>query len=148
MTTGITTAIDQSQQILVYSHDAKTRATIVSALGRRLSVDGPPVSTTEVATEPALRAALDASTRQIGRGEAGISLVILDGEATPAGGMGIARAIKDEIFNAPKILLVIGRPDDAWLASWSRADAVAAHPIDPFLLAGAAARLLGQIEPN
>lgn len=148
MTTGIKTAIDQSQQILVYSHDAKTRATIVSALGRRLSVDGPLVSTTEVATEPALRAALDASTRQIGRGEAGISLVILDGEATPAGGMGIARAIKDEIFNAPKILLVIGRPDDAWLASWSRADAVIRQPVDPFLLADAAARLITLGDPH
>lgn len=137
----------QIQQILVYSDDARTRASIIAALGRRLSAEGPLVTTTEVATEPALRSALDASVREVGRGEAGISLVILDGEATPAGGMGIARTIKDEIFGAPKILLIIGRPDDAWLASWSMADAVISHPIDPFVLAGAAARLIRQSDP-
>jgi CheY-like chemotaxis protein len=142
----VPTVIDQTQQILVYSDDARTRASIIAALGRRPSANGPLVSATEVATEPALMAALDASARQVSKGEAGISLVILDGEATPAGGMGIARAIKDEIFSAPKILLVIGRPSDAWLASWSRADAVVSHPIDPFVLAGAAARLLGQAD--
>lgn len=136
----------KTQQILVYSDDAITRAAIVAALGRRPSAHGLPVSTTEIATEPALMAALDESARAIRRGQPGIDLVILDGEATPAGGMGIARAIKDEIFDAPKILLVIGRPGDAWLASWSRADAVVSHPIDPFALASAAATLLGQID--
>jgi hypothetical protein len=128
----VPTVIDQTQQILVYSDDARTRASIIAALGRRPSANGPLVSATEVATEPALMAALDASARQVSKGE--------------AGGMGIARAIKDEIFSAPKILLVIGRPSDAWLASWSRADAVVSHPIDPFVLAGAAARLLGQAD--
>jgi hypothetical protein len=33
------------------------------------------------------------------------------------------------------VLLVIGRPDDRWLATWSRADAVISHPIDPVALA-------------
>jgi CheY-like chemotaxis protein len=144
----VPTVTNQSLEILVYSDDAHTRASIIAAIGRRPSADGPLVSTTEVATEPALMAALDASAHEVSRGGAGVSLVILDGEATPAGGMGIARAIKDEIFQAPKILLVIGRPSDAWLASWSRADAVVTHPIDPFGLAGAAARLLGQVEAN
>lgn len=138
------TLTDTTQQILVYSDNAQTRALVIAAIGRRPSADGPLVSMTEIATEPALMAALDASVDEISRGGAGISLVILDGEATPVGGMGIARAIKDEIFNAPKILLVIGRASDAWLASWSRADAIVAHPIDPSVLAGAAARLLGQ----
>lgn len=140
------TLTDTTQQILVYSDNAQTRASVIAAIGRRPSADGPLVSMTEIATEPALMAALDASVDEISRGGVGISLVILDGEATPAGGMGIARAIKDEIFNAPKILLVIGRASDAWLASWSRADAIVAHPIDPSVLAGAAARLLGQFD--
>ena len=143
----MTTTTAQTQQILVYSDDAQTRAEIIAALGRRLSADGPLISSREVATEPALREYLDVSAREIGRGEPGISLIILDGEATPAGGMGIARTIKDEIFNAPKTLLIIGRPDDAWLASWSRADAVISHPIDPFKLAAAASRLLAQTGP-
>ena len=142
----VTTTTAQTQQILVYSDDAQTRSTIIAALGRRVSAEGPPISTREVATEPALRGYLDASVREIARGEPGISLIILDGEATPAGGMGIARTIKDEVFDAPKTLLIIGRADDAWLASWSRADAVISHPIDPFVLAGAVARLLAQTD--
>jgi len=31
--------------------------------------------------------------------------------------------------------VVVGRPQDAWLATWSRADAVVSHPIDPMELA-------------
>jgi len=128
-------------QVLVYSDDALVRAEIISALGRRPTADGPLITPIEVATEPALRSALEAGA---GKGENGanrIDLVILDGEAAPAGGMGVARAMKDEIYNPPKILLITGRPDDAWLASWSRADAVLHRPIDPFALDKAAARL-------
>ena len=57
--------------------------------------------------------------------------MVLDGEAQPAGGMGVCRQAKDEIYNCPPVLLIIGRPDDGWLATWSRADAVVSHPIDP-----------------
>jgi hypothetical protein len=56
--------------------------------------------------------------------------------------MGIARQMKDEIFRCPPMLVLIGRPQDAWLATWSRADAVVAHPIDPLVLAEASATLL------
>ena len=61
----------------------------------------------------------------------GIDLAILDGEAVPAGGMGIARQLKDEIYRCPPMLVLTGRPDDGWLATWSRADAAVPHPIDP-----------------
>ena len=61
--------------------------------------------------------------------------MVLDGEAQPAGGMGICRQAKDEVYNCPPVLLVIGRADDGWLATWSRADAVVSHPIDPAALA-------------
>ena len=69
-------------------------------------------------------------------------LLILDGEAAPAGGMGICRQLKDEIYQCPPILVLVGRPQDAWLATWSRADAVVGHPIDAITLADAVARLL------
>ena len=69
-------------------------------------------------------------------------LAILDGEAVPAGGMGIARQLKDEIYRCPPILVLIGRPQDAWLATWSRAEAVVPHPIDPVRLAEAVTDLL------
>jgi len=38
--------------------------------------------------------------------------------------------------------VLIGRPQDGWLATWSRADAVVSHPLDPRTLAKAAADLL------
>ena len=69
-------------------------------------------------------------------------LFILDGEAVPEGGMGVARQLKDEVFNCPPVLLITGRKEDAWLAAWSRAEAVVTHPIDPFTLAQSAADLL------
>ena len=72
----------------------------------------------------------------------GFDLLILDGEATPAGGMGLTRQLKDEIFNCPPILVLIARPHDAWLATWSRADAVSSHPINAVLIADAVADLL------
>ena len=67
----------------------------------------------------------------------GIDLAILDGEATPVGGMGIAKQLKDEIDDCPPILVLTGRADDAWLANWSRAEAAVPHPIDPIRLAEA-----------
>ena len=71
-----------------------------------------------------------------------ISLAILDGEAVPAGGMGIARQMKDEIYQAPPALVISGRPQDAWLATWSRAEAAVPHPLDPVQLAEAVVSLL------
>ena len=71
----------------------------------------------------------------------GIDLAILDGEAVP-GGMGISRQLKDEVLRCPPILLLIGRPDDAWLATWSRADGAVSHPVDPVRLPAVVAALL------
>jgi hypothetical protein len=38
--------------------------------------------------------------------------------------------------------VLIGRPEDAWLATWSRAEAAVPHPIDPVRLAEAVTELL------
>jgi hypothetical protein len=56
--------------------------------------------------------------------------------------MGVCRQIKDEIFRCPPVLVLIGRPQDAWLATWSRADAAVAHPVDPVALSDTLAILL------
>jgi DNA-binding response OmpR family regulator len=132
-----TTSPDQSAQprarVLVYSDDSTVRAAVRAALGRRPAADLPLVEIVDVATEPAVIAAMD-------RG--GLALAILDGEAVPAGGMGICRQLKDEIYQCPPVLVLTGRPDDAWLATWSRADAAVPHPLDPRALAGASAALL------
>jgi DNA-binding response OmpR family regulator len=68
--------------------------------------------------------------------------MILDAEAQPAGGMGVSRQAKDEIYNCPPVLLIIARADDGWLATWSKADAVVSHPIDPVALARELAALM------
>ena len=74
--------------------------------------------------------------------DGGFDLVILDGEAAPFGGIGIAKQLKDEITDCPPILVLTGRADDAWLANWSRAEAAVPHPIDPIRLADAVVGLL------
>ena len=125
--------------IIVYSDDASVRAAIVAALGKRVSDDLPVHQIEEFATGPALRAFVD---RKSVTGQLRADLFILDGEAVPEGGMGIARQLKDEVFNCPPVLLITGRREDSWLAAWSRAEASVIHPIDPFTLANTVADLL------
>ena len=124
---------EQVLTILLYASDRLTRENVRLALGRKVAADLPPIRVLEVATQPALISAMDAG---------GIDLAILDGEAVPAGGMGLCRQLKDEILRCPPILLLIGRPDDAWLATWSRADGAVSHPVDPIRLPATVARLL------
>jgi DNA-binding response OmpR family regulator len=121
-------AAEPTLSVLIYSDDRTTRQQVQMALGRRPARDLPALVYTEVATLPALEQLVSANKYDV---------IILDGEAVPAGGMGIARQLKDELFNCPPILLLIARPQDAWLATWSRADAVAAHPIEAMALARA-----------
>jgi hypothetical protein len=125
--------------IIVYSDDASVRAAITAALGKRVSDDLPEHQIEEFATGPALRAFVD---RKSVSGQLRADLFILDGEAVPEGGMGIARQLKDEVFNCPPVLLITGRREDAWLAAWSRAEASVIHPIDPFTLANTVADLM------
>ena len=120
-------------KILVYSDDADTRDQVILALGRRPHPDLPEAEYVEVATEPVVLQQMDSGT---------IDLAILDGEAVPAGGMGIAKQLKDEIYQCPPLLVLTGRAQDGWLATWARADAVVAHPIDPLRLAEAVTALL------
>jgi DNA-binding response OmpR family regulator len=118
--------------ILLYASDGATRENVRLTLGRKVAADLPSVRVLEVATQPALITAMDAG---------GIDLAILDGEAVP-GGMGLCRQLKDEILRCPPILVLIGRADDAWLATWSRADGAVSHPVDPVRLPAAVAELL------
>ena len=118
------------KQILVYSDDSSIREAVVNALGSRVASDLPQHQIHEFATGAALRAFVDS--------KAVIDLFILDGESAPEGGMGIARQLKDEVFNCAPVLVITGRKEDAWLAAWSLAEASVVHPIDPFTLTGRA----------
>lgn len=120
-------------RILVYSSNVNTRADVTTAIGRHPAADLPDFDYIEVASEPMVVHYLDAG---------GIDLAILDGEATPAGGMGVAKQLRDEIANCPPLVVVTARPDDRWLADWSGADAAVSQPIDPFVLTEAVTRLL------
>ncbi|MFE5796208.1 hypothetical protein ACFQ8C_27015 [Streptomyces sp. NPDC056503] len=125
--------MQSSATVLVYSDDANTREQVRLAAGRRPAADVPPVRFVECATLPAVLKMLD---------EGGIDVCVLDGEAVPAGGMGVCRQIKDEVFHCPPVLLLIGRPQDAWLATWSRADAAVTLPVEPVEFAASLASLL------
>lgn len=124
---------EETMKVLVFSDDANTRTEVRTAIGRRPAAGLPRVEFVEVATEPAVFVHLD-------RGD--IDVAVLDGEAQPAGGMGVCRQAKDEIYNCPPIMVLIARRDDGWLATWSRADAVANQPIDPVALAEGVADLM------
>ncbi len=93
-----------------------------------------------------------------------VDLVVLDGEATPAGGIGIARQLKDEYgreakaggrssgreakaggrntVDAPPTCVVIARAADRWLAAYARVDATLVHPLDPVITGQTIAGLL------
>lgn len=120
-------------RILLYSSNTRTREQVRLALGTRLDPDLPELSFTDVATGPMVIQLMDAG---------GFDLVILDGEASPVGGMGIAKQLKDEITDCPPVLVLTGRADDAWLARWSRAEAAVPHPLDPIRLGDAVVGLL------
>lgn len=113
-------------RVLIYSDDSNVRQKVRLAIGRRPARDLGPFEFVECATDPAVIREADAG---------GLDVLILDGEAVPTGGMGLARQLKDEIFRCPPILVLTGRPQDAWLAAWSRADAALPHPLDPMAVA-------------
>ena len=130
-----TTAVKPAAlKVLVYSDDIDTRQQVILALGRRPHPDLGEVEYVEVATEPVVLEHVEAG---------GIDLLVLDGEAVPAGGLGIAKQVKDEVADCPPVLVLTGRPQDAWLATWSCAEAAVPHPLDPVQLSRTAAELLG-----
>jgi len=120
-------------RILLYSDDVDARQQVRLGVGRRLGHGEPDIEWTEVATAAAVIASAE---------QGGLDLLILDGEADKVGGMGLARQLKDEVFRCPPVLVLTGRPQDAWLASWSNADGVVSRPLDPVELHDAVVALL------
>jgi DNA-binding response OmpR family regulator len=108
--------------VLVYSQHAEVRAEVRSAVGRRAAGDLGRIDWVECANYSQLRHQLDL-------GEA--DLAILDGDAQPTGGIGLARQFKNEIRDCPPIIVLLLRAQDRWLATWSQADAILVRPIDP-----------------
>lgn len=119
--------------IALYSDDSSVREAVKKALGGQLAQDLPKHSIHEFATAPALRSYVDSGNK--------VDLYILDGESVPEGGLGVAKQLKDEVYNCGVVVVLVGRKSDAWLAGWSRAEGVITHPIDPFTMAGTVAQI-------
>jgi len=119
--------------VLVYSHKPQVRESIITAVGRRPASDLGRIIYVEVDKVADVIAECDAG---------GIDLAILDGEAQPNGGMGLCRQLKNELTDCPPIVIAVRRKDDRWLATWSQADAVIVHPLDPIAAADTVADVL------
>lgn len=126
-------ALANGPRILLYSDDRTVREQVRLAVGPRLRAHAPAIEWAEAATPAAVVTAADAG---------GWDLLVLDGEADKAGGMGLARQLKNEVYECPPILVLTGRAEDAWLASWSLADAVVPRPLDAVSVQAAVAGLL------
>ena len=110
--------------MLVYSHRPEVREAIIAAVGRRPAPDVGRVRFLEAG------------------GVAEVLARVRRGEAQPTGGMGVSRQLKNEIDDCPPIVVTVRRRDDRWLATWSQADAVLVHPLDPLTAAETVASVL------
>jgi len=119
--------------VLVFSHRPEVREAIVMAVGRRPAPDVGRLHYVEAGTLAEVLAEVDSGA---------VDLAILDGEAQPTGGMGLSRQLKNEITDCPPIIIAVRRRDDRWLATWSQADAVIVHPLDPITAAETVAEVL------
>ena len=120
--------------VLLYSDDPQVRDRMRLAIGPR------PASDLEV--EFVESDTYEQTVRLVD--DYDVDLMVLDGEAQPAGGLGIARQIKDELTDCPPTCVVIARAADRWLAAYAAVDATLVHPLDPVLTAQTVATLLRQ----
>jgi DNA-binding response OmpR family regulator len=120
-------------RILVFSHRPEIREAIITAVGYRPAVDLGRVDYLEAGTIADVLFVVDNEH---------VDLAILDGEAQPTGGMGLSRQLKNELTDCPPIVVAVRRRDDRWLATWSQADAVIVHPLDPLAAAETVAEVL------
>ncbi|TMM39599.1 MAG: hypothetical protein E6F99_05075 [Actinobacteria bacterium] len=118
--------------VLLYSDDARVRDRIRLAIGTRPAPD--------LELEFVDSTTYDDCIRLIDTYD--IDLLVLDGEAAPAGGLGIARQLRDEVADCPPVVVVIARAADRWLAAFAKADATLVHPLDPMVTGRTVATLL------
>jgi len=118
--------------VLLYSDDLAVRDRIRMAIGVRPAADLA-VEFADASTWEECRILLDTYE---------IDLMVLDGEAAPAGGLGIARQTKDEYATPPPTCVVIARAADRWLAAFAQVDATLVHPLDPVTTGQTVAGLL------
>lgn len=128
---------DRVYTVLLYSDDPQVRERMRLAVGPRPAAD--------LSVEFVEASDYAACVRLVDDYE--IDLMLLDGEATPGGGIGIARQIKDDRDDAPPTCVVIARAADRWLAAYAEVDATLLHPLDPVTTGQTVAELLRSHAP-
>ncbi len=123
---------ERTYTVLLYSDDEKVRDQMRLAIGNRPSA-GLTVRFVDSSS-------YDETVRLLDDTE--VDLLVLDGEAQPAGGLGIARQLGDEYPDPPPTCVVIARAADRWLAAFARVDATLMHPLDPVTTGQTIAELL------
>ena len=126
-------------ELLVFSDDAAVRRQVREGVGRRPAKGLPLVSWTEAATAEGVRLALKDRAK---RGEAPFDALVLDAETKKLGGMGLAHELFTELDRRPPVVLLTARPQDHWLAAWSKAEVVVPRPLDPMALQEGVAKAL------
>ena len=63
-------------------------------------------------------------------------------ETKKLGGMGLAHELFTELDRRPPVVLLTARPQDHWLAAWSKAEVVVPRPLDPLSLQEGVAKAL------
>ncbi|GAA4698146.1 hypothetical protein [Phytohabitans rumicis] len=123
---------DRTYTVLLYSDDSQVRDRMRLAIGPRPAAD--------LTVEFVEASDYAGCVRLVDEYE--VDLMVLDGEATPGGGIGIARQIKDDRDDAPPTCVVIARAADRWLAAYAQVEATLLHPLDPVTTGQTVAGLL------
>jgi CheY-like chemotaxis protein len=123
---------DRVYTVLLYSDDPDVRDRMRLAVGPRPAADLP-VEFVEASTYAECVRLMD---------EYEIDLLLLDGEASPGGGLGIARQVRDEYDDVPPVVVTLARAADKWLAAYAKVDAVIRLPLDPIVTGQTVAGLL------
>jgi len=118
--------------VLLYSDDPQVRDRMRLAIGTRPATDLT-VRFVEASTYAECVRLVD---------DLDVAVLVLDGEASPGGGLGIARQLKDEVPDCPPTCVVIARAADRWLAAYARVDATILAPMDPITTGTTVAGLL------
>jgi DNA-binding response OmpR family regulator len=126
-------------RVLVVSEDVKEQLRAVSAL--RLHADAEVVEASSA----------DEARRLLLVDREAFDVLVVDGDMRPRGGFALVydlrqRAGVDDV-HSPPALVMAGRDQDRWLASWAGANDVLVKPVDPFELARCVQALVGQPVP-
>lgn len=123
---------DHTSTVVLYSDDPLVRDRMRSAIGTRPAADLT-VRFLDTSSQGELIRLVDSTD---------VDLLVLDGEAQPAGGLGISRQLKDEFDDCPPTIVVIARAADRWLAAYASVDATLIHPLDPMTTGQTVAAML------